>query len=80
MNGINLITWYSDRELDFCPKHFIKTNTILTDQSKNWILEKCVGRFYIQSMNDGENLFFYGDTVPYFEDPQEAVMYELVWS
>lgn len=80
MNNINLMTWYADRELDFCPKHFTKTNTILTDESKLWIYEKCVGRFYVHQMTNQTNLFFYGDSVPYFEDPQEAVMYELVWS
>lgn len=80
MNEINLMTWYAERELDFCPKHFTKATTSLTDESKLWIYEKCVGRFFVDDMLTPNNLFFVGDSVPYFEDPQEAVMYELVWS
>ncbi len=80
MKEINLMTWYADRELDFCPKHFTKTTTVLTDENKLWIYEKLVGRFHVHTLSDPSSLFFFGDSVPYFEDPQEAVMYELVWS
>jgi hypothetical protein len=76
VNNINLMTWYANRELDFCPKHFIKATTPLTDDSKLWIYEKCVGRFYTDAE---DSLFLFGETV-YFEDPQEAVLYELTWS
>lgn len=75
MNEINLISWYSKRELDFCPKHFIKANTPLTLKSKDWIKDHLVGRFFIKEYD--YNVF---EHYPYFEDPQEAILYELTWS
>lgn len=85
--NINLYTWYSKRELDYCPKHFISANTPITEESKSWILERLQGRFYIQSIvGNYENKFtnaMYGShviEVPVFEDPEEATLYELTWS
>ena len=63
-----------ERQLQFCPKHFIKCQAPMTTESKLWIYETLTGRFYI----DEYDLFF--DTNVYFEDPQEATMYELKWS
>lgn len=76
---INLMTWHSEREMNFCPKHFVKTNATLTDASKDWILENLTGRFFISS-TDSRDLFLFDDYHPYFEDPQEALLYELKWS
>lgn len=69
---INIETWLTDRELSYCPKHFVKANTPLFDKSKIWILERLHGRFYIQN----DHLSF----IPFFEDPEEAMLYELTWS
>jgi len=73
MNDISLMAWYGQRQLDFCPKHFIKANTQVNENSIKWIHERLTGRFYL--IDEG---FFY-DTV-YFEDPQEAILFELTWS
>jgi len=63
-----------DRQLNYCPQHFVKCNAQLTENSHLWIKETLNGRYYI-----GEyNLFF--DPNVYFEDPQEAIFYELTWS
>jgi len=84
--NINIETWHAKRKLDFCPKHFVKCRTKLTENSELWILEKCKGRYYIQSNSlDFHNLVSLLDpdserSIPYFEDPQEAVLYELTWS
>lgn len=75
IEDINLHTWFMDRELDFVPSHFVTSNTKLTDDSKIWILEKLTGRFAITSSNEG----FFGSTTPAFEDPKEALFYELTW-
>lgn len=80
MNEINLMTWYAERELDFCPKHFTRCATNLSDQSKMWIYKTLSGRFYLESLTFGDSFLFLGDQVPHFEDPQEAVLYELTWS
>ena len=76
---INLYTWHSERELKFCPNHFVKTNAPLTEASKIWILENLTGRFFISSAH-GNDLFLFDDYYPYFEDTQEALLYELTWS
>jgi hypothetical protein len=82
--NIDPATWYSERELKFTPKHFTITHTELTPESKHWILNKLKGRFSVvhnQPIDESLNLFmttFYGH--PAFEDPKEAVAYELVWS
>lgn len=82
--SINIDTWNNKRELSFCPKHFVKAPTPLTQESKLWVFEKLHGRFYI-APSDKSSLYgldlFDGDQIYiYFEDPQEAVFYELTWA
>ena len=73
IDDINLYTWFMNREVNPTPEHFIKSNTELTDESKLRIYEKLTGRF---SLN-GSGLFM--GQCPSFEDPKEAMMYELTW-
>lgn len=77
---INLFTWYTERELVYCPPHFIRTNTPASDEAKLWILEKCVGRFSYLRDNNNELWLKLDFTLPAFEDPKEAILYELTWS
>ena len=85
MDKINLHTWFSDRKLSYCPKHFVSTSTPVSDERMMWIYEKTQGRFYINesrpynTFEDLLNDISKGQQV-YFEDPQEAVLYELTWS
>ena len=77
--------WYSNRELDYTPKHFVISTTELTMESKIWILNKLSGRFSVvkwseQSDDDIFNIFTDTNGRPAFEDPRELVMYELTWS
>jgi hypothetical protein len=72
--NINLYTWFDQRQLDYCPKHFIKANAPAEDNNVQWVQEKLLGRYYIGT----SNTFF--DNVIYFEDPSEAVFYDLTWS
>lgn len=74
LDDINLYTWFMDRELDFVPSHFVTSKTALTDDSRLWILEKLTGRFAITGTEG-----FFGSLTPSFEDPKEAVFYELTW-
>lgn len=74
VDDINLHTWFMDRELDFVPSHFVVSKTPLTEDSKLWILEKLIGRFSIVGTEG-----FFGSLSPAFEDPKEAVFYELTW-
>lgn len=73
IDDINLHTWFIDRNLNPCPDHFVKTNTILTPEAIDWIYEKLTGRF-----STGHTGIYLGQC-PSFEDPKEAMMYELTW-
>jgi len=73
--NINLHTWFATRQLDFLPAHFVKCSAPINYDSKLWVLENLKGRFFID-----ENTFLFDDNSVYFEDPQEAVYYELKWS
>jgi hypothetical protein len=76
IDDINLYTWFSERELNFAPEHFVSSKTSLTDESKAWILEKLTGRF---AVIPNQNFFTAGNTEVAFEDPKEALFYELTW-
>lgn len=71
--------WFADREVEFLPKHFIISNTPLTQESKQWVLDKLKGRFAVVQNN---NFFLLEDDLGNiaFEDPSEATFYELKWS
>lgn len=71
--------WFANREVEFFPKHFVLSNTPLTMESKQWVLDKLKGRFCV--VQSGE--FFLIDYCLgniAFEDPSEATFYELKWS
>lgn len=77
------ITWFSERELTYTPKHFIITSHHCTEESKQWVLDKLSGRFSITYPTLGNNNNLIELLTPSciaFEDPQEAIFYELKWS
>ena len=82
MIELNTSTWYTERELSYCPKHFVKASTALSQDRYIWIQEKLHGRYYVAKnlANDLESILSDRNDFPFFEDPQEAVYYELVWS
>ena len=79
---IDPITWFSERELKYTPKHFVVAKAQLTTESKLWILNNLKGRFTIVNEIDDDSdifqVFNFGH--PAFEDPKEAVLFELKWS
>jgi hypothetical protein len=78
IENINLETWFTERELAVNPEHFIKTSTPLTPEAKVWILERLHGRFSTHSKRRTA-LSFFEEFTPTFEDPKEAMFYELTW-
>lgn len=79
--NINLHTWFGERKMNFLPPHFVSTNTSVDDERHLWVLEKLVGRYYIgYKKGDEDWLSLFNDPVIYFEDPQEALFFELTWS
>lgn len=78
ISDINLDQWYVDRELSYIPNHFVRANTPITYESREWILEKLRGRYAMfSSASMGKYSF---ESFPAFEDPSEATFYELKWS
>ena len=73
IDDLNISQWFTTRELTYVPSHFVSTNTKVTDESYRWILEKLTGRFVM--LNVGVAMF----PTPAFEDPKEALFYELTW-
>jgi hypothetical protein len=87
--SVNPLHWFSNREIEYTPKHFTLAKTPITEESKLWILNTLTGRFSIYHSDESEQddilsitVFVSYDTSgrPAFEDPTEAVFYELTWS
>lgn len=75
------ITWFSDRELTYTPKHFVVTSYPCTSESKQWVLDKLSGRFSVTYPVVNSNIIeLVTPSCIAFEDPQEAVFYELKWA
>ena len=77
---VDPVVWFSNRQVEYPPPHFVMATTMLTDDSKQWVLNKLHGRFAI-TMNTSD-LFEFIDSLGniFFEDPSEATLYELRWS
>ena len=80
MREVNPQVWYGERELSHVPPHFIKSTTPLTNESLNWVNSKLIGRYSLSTYSEHQNFVFESRTNIYFEDPGEAMMYELRWS
>lgn len=80
--SVDPMTWFSERKMSFTPTHFVISNTPLTPESNQWILNNLTGRYSVVHMSSDSDGFLltasFGN--PAFEDPREAVIYELTWS
>jgi len=85
--NIDPIVWFGKRELPYTPPHFVVVKTPITQESKLWILSNLRGRFSLckQLSNDSDTFnimstVIFNEGYPAFEDPKEAVLFELKWS
>ena len=91
----DLIAWYSERELNFLPAHFVKTTAPVTFESLSWVRDRLAGRYALgASDNNADNFMQWNrntkvrmtlideedKTILGFEDHKEATLYELTWS
>jgi len=74
IQDINLVEWHSEREVIFSPKHFVHSKAPVTPESLDWIKTNLVGRYTI--INAPNSSF----RTAAFEDPREAVFFELTWT
>ena len=83
IENINLDTWHYNRFLkDQIPNHFTMTRTLATTENLEWVLERMRGRFSLAQNvnNDSMDFMSYYQKTFAFEDPKEAVQFELTWS
>lgn len=77
---IDPVNWYILRELKFKPPHFVTANTPVMDElALKWIIYNLRGRYTLAS-EFKMNSSFVQEIYPSFEDPHEALLYELKWS
>ena len=81
--AIDPYIWFGSRQLDYHPKHFVLSNTSLTMESKQWVLDNIKGRFCIvHTTRSPHSVFLIDYTLGNiaFENPKDAMFYELKWS
>lgn len=76
---VNPLLWYSTRELKSPAPHFVKCSTPINDNSLQWVYTKLQGRFSKEDSSDSDDFFVTTQFIS-FEDPAEAMLYELRWS
>lgn len=77
---VNPAKWFGTRELTTPPPHFVRAPTSLTAKSKVWVISKLSGRYSIVEFEDESGFILMGNESVFFEDPAEAMIYELRWS
>ena len=79
MRDITPEEWFGVRRLDFCPCHFVRTKIPLTVENTQWISENLTGRYAFYYNIQGRVI---DSTAKYaaFENPEEALFFELHWS
>ena len=84
IEDINKSTWFTKRYVEHVPCHFVTASTPVDDENLAWVYQKTHGRFSIVQPTDdryrNDETYFYNIKVYAFEDPKEAVQFELTWS
>jgi hypothetical protein len=77
---IDPVVWFTERQLEYPPVHFVTVHTPLTEESRQWVLNKLRGRFAVTI--DTTDFMFNLESLGCisFEDPKEATLFELKWS
>mgnify|MGYP000154877432 CR=1 FL=1 len=80
MKEMDPLVWFGQRQITPAPRHFTRTSTPSTTEIHSWVLMNLKGRFSLLSGSSVlGNLQDWGSYY-YFEDPAEAMLYELRWS
>jgi hypothetical protein len=78
---MNPLIWYTDREINIVPPHFIKCPSIVTEESLFWIRNKTTSRYALVDNIVSPSLnVISNDKTVYFESQKDATIYELMWS
>ena len=80
MTELNPLLWYSILELDYQPDHFVISKIPITDEAKEWVKTKITGRYsFVPSNFNDDEIVFTKTICVAFEDPKDAVLFELTW-
>jgi thiamine phosphate synthase YjbQ (UPF0047 family) len=81
MLELNIDEWFKERKLTTCPPYFVRATAPLSENAKDWIRERLVGRYAFVPISNEKSRYSWNQiyTVA-FENPNEATMYELIWS
>jgi len=78
---MNPLIWYTDREINIVPIHFIKCPSIVTEDSLFWIRNKTTSRYALIDDIESPSLNVISNhKIVYFESQKDATIYELMWS
>jgi hypothetical protein len=77
---MNPLIWYTDREINIVPIHFIKCPSIVTEESLFWIRNKSTSRYVLVDDSPNMSNIISSDKIVYFESQKDATIYELMWS
>lgn len=78
---MNPVLWFGDRKLEKVPPHFVRCTTPVNSNIEFWVLTKTYGRYSIITVSNDDHLSLFSDIeIIYFEDPKEAILYELRWA
>ena len=87
MREFNPQLWFGKRKVSNIPKHFVRSNSPLTDEALNWVETRLIGRYIVTSEQLSLSntymssiLALVQHDIIYFEDPKELTLYELMWS
>jgi hypothetical protein len=78
IESLNYNTWFGDRRLDTTPIHFHACSAPFTEETLYWVEQTLSGRYSVYMTENELDLF--NSKIISFEDPQEALLYELKWS
>ena len=84
MRDFNPQLWFGNRKMSSIPRHFVRSNTGVTEESLQWVEDKLTGRYGVvaeTNLNNSTSIFtvIYQESI-YFEDPKDLMLYELYWS
>lgn len=72
LSDVNYMIYFADRQLKFRPLHFTIANTAATTESLYWVVTNLQGRYSLEHVSNGLIEIA-------FENPSDALHYELYW-
>jgi len=79
MREMDPLVWFGNRVVKPAPRHFTGTSVPSNHDIHSWVLTNLKGRYSLETNSFGGHSLDLGSYY-YFEDPAEAMIFELRWS